>query len=71
MAPSSLPDTEGGLGPWGAGVVEQRREAGAFDACGNFEMAELGQGAIDVERLDDAGGGASVAVGSGGVDGEG
>ena len=52
------PDAEGGLRPWGARVVEERREAGAFDAGGNFEMAELGQGAVDVERLDDVCGGA-------------
>ncbi len=45
-------------------------EAGAFDAGGDFEIAEFGHGAVDVERLDDARAGAAVAVGSGGVDDE-
>ena len=60
------PDAEGGLCPVGAWVVEERREAGAFDARGNFEIAELGYRAVDVERLDDAGGGAA-APGMGGI----
>ena len=64
------PDAEGGLSPVGARIVEERHEAGAVDACGDFEIAEFGQGAVDVERLDDARGGAAVAVGSGGVDDE-
>ncbi len=37
---------------------------------GTSRSAEFGQGAVDVERLDDARAGAAVAVGSGHVDDE-
>ncbi len=38
--------------------------------AGTSRLAELGHGAVDVERLDDAGGGAAVPAGSGSVDDE-
>ena len=52
------PDAEGGLVPVRAArVVKQRHEAGAEYVPGGFEAGELGEGAIEVERLYDAGAG--------------
>ena len=65
------PDAESGLSPTGAWVVEERHQARAFDGTGDFEFAELGHGAVDVEGLNDACGGAAVAVGSRHVDDQG
>ena len=72
VLPSSLHDAEGGLVPCGAGVVQQRHETDALDlwGVGQLEAGELGDGAVDVERLDDACGGATVAARAGHVDDE-
>ena len=70
VVPSSLQMLKAGWSQVGAGVVEERDEAVAFDAGGELETGELDQGAVDVERLHDACGGAAIAVCSGHVDDE-
>ena len=49
------PDTEGWVLPGRARIVKQRHEAVALNAFRQIEIAELCEGAIDVERLHDAG----------------